>query len=441
MAEIIEMPKLSDTMTVGTLVKWLKEEGETVASGDVICEVETDKATMEVENFFDGVLLKQYVAEGEEIPVGDPMCAVGEAGEKLPETSQKTTTQVEPQLDTKPDIEVEKTPNETKQPLPPKLPSTPIESVPLATNTSSEKKLSDQRIKSSPLARKIASEKGIDITMLKGSGPGGRIVKADVQKATIPPSKEPAVVDASPETDTPSSIEDDAPIKVSNMRKAIARRLLESKTTIPHFYLNTEVNAAPLIALRKQLNDHFKDLPPEQGGIKFTVNDFILKASAMALHQVPAVNASWQETHIQEYRNVHLAFGVAMDDGLLTPVIRDAEKKSLRAVSRDAKDLICKARSKKLTPDAMSGSTFTVTNLGMFDIQNFLGIINPPNGGILSVGATVKKPVVDEKDQIVLGYRMNIGFSGDHRVIDGATGAIFLQKLKTILETPSLMLV
>ena len=441
MAEIIEMPKLSDTMTVGTLVKWLIEEGETVASGDVICEVETDKATMEVENFFDGVLLKQYVAEGEEIPVGDPMCAVGEVGEKLPETDQKTVFKEESKPDTKPEKVVEEPSSKTIQESSSKPVSVPTNTTPpVEAMPSKEVSASDSRIKSSPLARKIAAEKGVDLASIKGSGPGGRIVKVDVEKAAIP-AKKPVSVESSPKPSTSPSIVQDATVKVSNMRKAIARRLLESKTTIPHFYLNTEVNAAPLIALRQQLNGHFKDLPPEQGGIKFTVNDFILKASAMALHQVPAVNASWQETHIQQYSSVQLAFGVAMDDGLLTPVIRDAEKKSLREVSSDAKDLIAKARSKKLTPDAMSGSTFTVTNLGMFDIQNFLGIINPPNGGILSVGATVKKPVVDDNDQIVVGYRMNIGFSGDHRVIDGATGAVFLQKLKTILETPSLMLV
>ena len=263
-------------------------------------------------------------------------------------------------------------------------------------------------------------------------------MKADVESASTAPAPAAAAPTAPA---VPVATLADEQIKVSNMRGAIARRLLESKTTIPHFYLSTEVDAAPLIALRKQLNANLADLPAEQGGIKLTVNDFILKASAVALQRVPAVNSSWMDTFIQQHGSVNLAFGVAVDDGLLTPVIRDAQVKSLREVSMDAKSLIGKARNKKLTPAEMSGSTFTVTNLGMFDIQSFLGIINPPNGAILSVGATVAKPVVNDKGEIVVGHRMNIGFSGDHRVIDGATGAVFLQQLKNVLETPALMLV
>lgn len=431
MAEIIEMPKLSDTMTTGTLVKWLKNEGDKVASGDMICEVETDKATMEVENFFDGVLIKQYVSEGGQLPVGQPMCAIGEEGEEAPAGGASSSSKSEsskkessaPAQEEKPAAKEEKEEASEAEP---------------ASSSDGE------RIKASPLAKKIAAEKGYDLAAIKGTGPSGRIVKADVlshdgSKASASKSSSssaPVAVSADS-----SLIGEDVDTPVSGMRGAIARRLLESKTTVPHFYLNTEVDAAPLGEIRKQLNAHYSELAPEKGGIKFTVNDLILKATAMALTKVPAVNSSWLGDKIRQYGSVHLSFGVAIDDGLVTPVIRDAQAKSLRQISLEAKSLIAKARNKKLTPDEMSGSTFTVTNLGMFDISNFYGIINPPNGAILSVGSTRKVPVFDKNDQVVPGYLMNIGLSGDHRVVDGANAAVFLKELKTLLETPSLMLV
>jgi pyruvate dehydrogenase E2 component (dihydrolipoamide acetyltransferase) len=224
------------------------------------------------------------------------------------------------------------------------------------------------------------------------------------------------------------------------MRATIARRLVESKNTVPHFYLEVEVDAAPLLALRETLNKRLAESAAE-AGLKLSVNDFILKASAEALRRVPAVNASWAGTSIRQHSAVHLAFGVALEDGLVTPVIRDAHSKSLRDIAVDAKALIAKARSKKLSPAEMSGSTFTVTNLGMFGVTGFYGIINTPNAAILSVGATIKKPVVDAHDRVVIGQRMAIGLSGDHRVVDGANGAQFLQALKQILEEPTLILI
>ena len=225
------------------------------------------------------------------------------------------------------------------------------------------------------------------------------------------------------------------------MRSAIARRLVESKTTVPHFYLEIEVDSAPLSLMRKRINDKLVNLDPTHGGIKITVNDMILKASTEALRRVPAVNTSWMNDHILQHDSVHLAFGVAIDDGLLTPVIRDAQAKTLRQIAVEAKSLIQKARNKKLKPDEMSGSTFTVTNLGMFGIKSFFGIINPPNAGILSVSAAIKQPVVNDAGEIVVGERMSVGFSGDHRVVDGSTGAQYLHALKEILETPEIMLV
>ncbi|MDG2344868.1 MAG: dihydrolipoamide acetyltransferase family protein [Opitutae bacterium] len=425
MATLIDMPKLSDTMTVGTLVRWLKNEGDAVANGDMIAEVETDKATMEVECFDDGVLIKQYCGEGAEVAVGDPIAAVGEAGEEAPAGTSSAPAPAE-------------TAPAAPEPAPvaPVAPTTPA---PVAEAPAAPASSSGTRIKASPLAKKIAAEKGLDLSTLQGSGPGGRILKEDVLNA-----KPSAVA-----TDTTSSAPAAAPaatlealdIPVTNMRKSIGKALVGSKTQAPHFYLQIEVDGAPLAKLRAELNGKLADLPPEHGGTKFSVNDLTLKAAAEAVRRVPAINRSWEGDTIKQHPNVHLAFGVAIDDGLVTPVIRDAETKGLREIGAEAKVLIKKARGKKLTPNEMSGSTLTVTNLGMFGISDFYGIINPNNAAILSIGATLKKPVVNENDEIVVGQVMKIGLSGDHRTIDGAVGAQYLQALKEILEAPATMLV
>ncbi|MDP0498023.1 MAG: pyruvate dehydrogenase complex dihydrolipoamide acetyltransferase [Verrucomicrobiota bacterium JB024] len=462
MAEIIEMPKLSDTMTVGTLVNWLKKEGDEVASGDMICEVETDKATMEVECFADGVMLKQYVAEGGEIPVGAPMCAVGQKGEEPPAVDTGAIAEKAEELK-KEEADSEDKPTEK----PEEAPTQPAPAQPTGgakpqpegrkqefipedeEGASAPAKSEGGRVKVSPLARKLAEEKGIPLEAITGTGPNGRIVKKDVLKAAEEgvkaPAKQPATssAPAAPAQYVPAGapIAEEGPIKVTNMRKAIATRLVESKTTIPHFYLEIEVDAAPLLALRAEINHHLSNRAPEEGGIKLTVNDFILKATTEALRRVPGVNASWMGDSIQQHGGVHMAFGVAVPDGLVTPVIRDAHAKTLRQISIETKELIQKARNKKLTPNEMSGSTFTVTNLGMYGTGGFYGIINPPNAAILSVGATIKKPVVDKDGNIVVGQRMGIGLSCDHRVIDGATGAEFLHALQAVLESPALMLV
>lgn len=437
MATLIEMPKLSDTMTVGTLVNWLKKEGDPVANGDMIAEVETDKATMEVECFEDGILIKQYCKEGEEVPVGGAIAAIGEAGEAAPSVdspSESTAPESSTPETTQPAAEVS-TPIEVGFETPAASHSDPI----LATSSTS-----NDRVKASPLARKIAESKGIDLSQINGSGPSGRIVKSDLESIKEVVSN---TVQAS-ETVVPTSVAIESvptleamEIPVSNMRKSIAGALVASKTQAPHFYLQIEVDGAPLANLRKELNQRLAELPREQGGIKFSVNDLTLKASAEAIKRVPAINRSWKGNTIKQHPNIDLAFGVAIDDGLVTPVIRSAENKSLRQVSNEAKSLIKKAREKKLVPNEMSGSTFTVTNLGMFGISDFYGIINPNNAAILSVGATIKRPIVNDKDEIVIGQTMKIGLSGDHRVIDGAVGAQYLLALKEILETPSLMLV
>lgn len=425
MATLIDMPKLSDTMTVGTLVRWLKNEGDAVANGDMIAEVETDKATMEVECFDDGVLIKQYCGEGAEVAVGDPIAAVGEAGEEAPAGTSSAPA-----------------PTETAPAAPEPVavaPVAPAAPEPVAEAAAAPVSSTGTRIKASPLAKKIAAEKGLDLSTLQGSGPGGRILKEDVLNA-----KPGAVA-----TDTTSNAPATAPaatlealdIPVTNMRKSIGKALVGSKTQAPHFYLQIEVDGAPLAKLRAELNGKLADLPPEHGGTKFSVNDLTLKAAAEAVRRVPAINRSWEGDTIKQHPNVHLAFGVAIDDGLVTPVIRAAETKGLREIGAEAKVLIKKARGKKLTPNEMSGSTLTVTNLGMFGISDFYGIINPNNAAILSIGATLKKPVVNENDDIVVGQVMKIGLSGDHRTIDGAVGAQYLQALKEILEAPATMLV
>ena len=419
MATLIDMPKLSDTMTVGTLVKWLKNEGDTVTNGDMVAEVETDKATMEVECFEEGVLIKQYAEAGAEVPVGGAIAAIGEAGESAPEVATPATT---PSASEEPESE------STLEPATPDLDATAEISVPEPTPAPATT-VGGTRIKASPVARKMAAEKGIDLSALEGSGPGGRIVKEDVLQAN--PSRVNSAPAASLEALT---------LPVSNMRKSIAKALVASKTQAPHFYLQIEVDGAPLAKFRAALNKKYADLPEGQGGNKFTVNDLTLKAAAEAVRQVPAINRSWGDSIIQ-HGTVQLAFGVAIDDGLVTPVIPSAETKSLHQISTEAKALIKKARNKKLAPNEMSGSTLTVTNLGMFGISDFYGIINPSNAAILSIGATIKRPVVDEHNQIVIGYKMKVGLSGDHRVIDGAIGAQYLQALKNILENPALMLV
>ncbi|MFZ9200835.1 MAG: dihydrolipoamide acetyltransferase family protein [Opitutales bacterium] len=427
MADIIDMPKLSDTMTVGTLVKWNVKEGDTLAFGDILCEVETDKATMEVQNTIPGVVLKIYAAAGAQLPVGAPICAVGKKGESAPDPTAKKAPAAK--------AEPAKAAKTAAVPAIPE--STGISCAPQALPASGD------RVAASPYAKRMAAKAGVNVAALSGTGPGGRVVANDVLAAASSSAAPagPVNVAVAPPADG-KGIQADADVAVSSMRQTIARRLLESKVTVPHFYLETEVDAAPLLALRETLNKRLAEAAGKDAkdALKLSVNDFILKASAEALRRVPAVNASWAGTSIRTHGAVHLAFGVALEDGLVTPVVRDAQAKSLREVALDAKALIAKARAKKLTPAEMSGSTFTVTNLGMYGVTGFFGIINVPNAAILSVGATVQKPVVDAQGRIVVGQRMVIGLSGDHRVVDGANGAQFLQALKQMLEEPALMM-
>lgn len=424
----IEMPKLSDTMTEGTLLRWVKKVGDTVAVGDVLAEVETDKATMEMEAFDDGTLSEVYVNEGQTVQVGQKLAILLGAGESKPAGS-KSSAPAAKQPDAQKKADSEKKPSQAKQPEPAPLPQTVQ---PADTE-------SGVRVKASPLARKVAAELGVELETLPGSGPGGRIVRDDVVSAH---QKGAQVTDQSPKPvapalPTPVLSQQDVQIPLGGMRRTIAARLLEAKTTIPHFYLQAEVDAEPLVQLRQQLN-----AANEAAGLpKFTVNDFILKATAVAATHVPKANASFSGDAIVQYGSVHLACAVAIDDGLVTPVIRDAGSKTLSQISTEIKDLAAKARSKKLKPEQYQGGTLTVSNLGSYGVDLFFAIINPPQSLIVSVGAILKKPVINAAGAIVPGQRLVLALSCDHRVVDGAIGAHFLAELKRLIETPALMLV
>ena len=438
MATIIEMPKLSDTMSVGTLVKWHKKAGDIVKNGDILAEVETDKATMDLENFDDGTLLDIFVEEGNEVPIGSPLAAVGEPGE---EVNVSTVDKVDPPE--KDDQAIGEN-NEKDNQIPTQENEINIDS---PDDDSKTEEKSTDRILISPLAKKMALEMNIDFKNIKGTGPNGRITKKDIlSNSSNELSKDSdndivPTIENSPPPQLNSSVSvGDSLVPISKMRSIIAKRLLESKNTIPHFYLQKEINATPLKNARIALNLKLTKKNPEDP-TKLTLNDIILKACAETIPLVPEINSSWEDKGIKFHSGVHLAFGVAVEDGLLTPVVRNANQLGLETLSIEAKSLISKARSKKLNPDEMTGSTFTVTNLGMFGIDFFSGIINPPNAAILSIGGIVKKPIVDSMGNIQSGETMMLGLSCDHRLVDGAVGASFLQLLAETLESPASMLV
>ena len=432
----IEMPKLSDTMTEGTLIKWHKKVGDSVEIGDILAEIETDKATMEMEAFDDGTITEILIQEGERAPIGGILAVLdGDSGASPPAVAETPAAVA---------------------PAPAATPA-PAEKATLAATPAPT---SEDRVKASPLARKVASDLGVDLANIAGSGPAGRIVKEDVQAAASSPAKSQAApsseasaaaalaasVKSKSATPAPAAApaaqaiipvakEGDERIELSSMRKIIASRLLTSKVTIPHFYLHVEVDAAPLMALRQQVNAQAE----KTHGNKYSVNDFILKAVINATEAVPAVNASFAGDHIVKFKHVGLSVAIAVEDGLVTPVIKQAESKSLLAISKAVKDFAVRAKDKKLKPDEFDGGTITVSNLGAWGIESFDAIVNPPQAAILSVGAAIEKPVV-KNGQIVPGLRMNLGLSCDHRVVDGAVGAQFLAEVKKLIEQPALML-
>ena len=446
MAQLIEMPKLSDTMTVGTVVKWHKNKGDPISNGDILAEIETDKATMELENFEDGILLEIFVEAGLEAAIGSPLAVVGEAGEDIssliskedqdpkPVASEESSDEKETptgEISVEPSSEEEITHEEVDHQL------QVVSTDPIISSSGG------LRIVASPLAKKIALEKNIDLSNVAGSGPHGRIIKKDLDKENLrdvissKPNLEPIQ-----NSHISAGILEQKQIPVSKMRSVIASRLLESKTTIPHFYLQKEINAQPLRLAREAINNKLAERSSGEGQHpRISINDLVLKACAETIKWHPSINTSWEDKNIQFHGSVNLAFGVAIDDGLLTPVVNHAEKLSLIELSAQAKILIDKARARKLLPDEMLGSTFTVTNLGMFGIDFFSGIINPPNAAILSVGASSQKPVAGTSNNIVMGETMMLGLSCDHRLVDGAIAAKFLQSLSENLENPSSMLV
>ena len=432
----IEMPKLSDTMTEGTLVRWLKQEGDEIEIGDIIAEIETDKATMEMEAFDEGVLSQISVAEGGKAPVGEVIAVLLEPGEESGAATPAPAAQATPEP-------TPAAPAVAESQAPPMI-SNALASAAAALKSSSQPTSGAERIKASPLAKKIADAEGSDLTSISGTGPGGRIVKADLAggskaapASTPAPTSSPAPSPApAPVAISPVASGEDQTIPLTGMRKIIADRLLTSKTTIPHFYLHLEVDAAPLMDLRKQINAQAE----ATHGNKYSVNDFVVKALINASVAVPEVNASFNGDSIVQFAHVGVSVAVAVEDGLVTPVVKNAEQKSLLAISKEIKDLAGRARDKKLLPNEFDGGTVTISNLGAWGIESFDAIVNPPQAAILSVGGIIEKPVVKD-GQIVPGLRMNLGVSCDHRVVDGAVGAKFIAEIKRLLENPALMLV
>jgi pyruvate dehydrogenase E2 component (dihydrolipoamide acetyltransferase) len=434
MEEVVLMPRLSDTMTEGVIAGWNKNVGDDVKKGDVLAEIETDKATMELESYKNGKLLYQGAKKGEKIAVNQLLCIIGEEGkvdiDKIVAAAKSGGT-ISEAGDQKPEA-ASKEPVATAQTTATSQPATGNQE-----EATTEHAATNGRVKASPLAKKLAAEKGIDITKLSGSGDGGRIVKADVDSFTpvaAPASSSPASGEkkATVPAFTPvAGQEGYTDIPNSQIRTIIAKRLGESKFSAPHFYLTMEINMDNAIASRTQLN--------EVSPVKISFNDLVVKASALALRQHPAVNASWLGDKIRRYQHIHIGIAVAIEDGLIVPVIRFADQKSLPQIAAESKELSGKARNKKLQPNEFTGNTFTISNLGMMDIDEFTAIINPPDSCIMAVGR-IKEIVVKKGEQFAVSNVMKITMSCDHRSVDGATGAAFLQTFKKFLENPITML-
>jgi pyruvate dehydrogenase E2 component (dihydrolipoamide acetyltransferase) len=468
MAQVLEMPKLSDTMKEGVLRKWIKKEGDKVSPGDLLAEVETDKATMDFESFDQGVILKFLVKDGDTVPVGGPIAILGAAGEDisaaLAQAQSKTggaaaASAPEAAKAEKPAAPAAAAPAPAaaapaaKAAEPAKQAAAPAPRPAARPAAAPAAASSNGKILASPLARKLATELGVDLRGVSGSGPGGRIVERDVKAASEAgapaPTSAPAAAAPAPAADVPradSSLHhplaperrqesrpaiqvpgDDQRVPLSMMRKTIARRLVESKQQIPHFYLTADADMEAAMAFREQVK--------EVHGAKLSVNDLIIKAAALALRRMPECNASWTEEGIVRHARVDIGVAVAIEDGLITPVIRSADVKTLGQIAAEAQDLAKRGRDRKLRPEDMTGSTFSISNLGMMGIKHFTAIINPPEAAILAVGTVRKEPVV-KNDQVTVGQRMSLTLSCDHRVIDGALGARLLTTIISILERP-----
>ncbi|GBF48954.1 bifunctional dihydrolipoyllysine-residue acetyltransferase/dihydrolipoyllysine-residue succinyltransferase [Leptospira ryugenii] len=432
MAKLIEMTQLSPTMTEGTIVKWIKKEGDSISPGEVLAEVETDKAVMEMEAYDSGVLLKIVEKEGSKLKVGEALAIIGKPGEGFEDLLQEAKAKKK---------EIPATTVEAPKPSPVAETVAPT-SISLAqektTPTIETKEVvpvtlrGGARVLASPLAKSIAIEKGIDLHSLLGTGPMGRITKKDVldyiQSRQSSPTHLSAAIGVSKQ---------DELIPLGGMRKTIAKRLTDSKQNLPHFYLNADINAKRLESFRKEINEFFQQENPKEP-LKVSVNDIITKAVANALKLHPKVNASWMEESIKQHGRIDVGIAVSLDGGLLTPVIRNADQKSIAQISTEIKELAKKARDRKLKPEEFSNGTFTISNLGMYGISRFTAIINEPESAILAVGAIEDKPVV-EGAEVVAGRVISLTLSCDHRVIDGAVGAEFLKTLRLVLENPALL--
>ena len=413
MAEVINMPRLSDTMEEGTLAKWFKKVGDSVKEGEILAEIETDKATMEFESFHDGVLLHIGIDEGSTAPVDSIIAVIGAKGEDISSIIKGSNTIKE---EPKPEVKEEPKPEIKEEPKPEVKEE--VKSA-LVSNESAD------RILISPLAKKLANEKGIDIKSVKGSGDNGRIIKRDIDSYKSSDYSQfiqprPSITESSNESQN------------STMRKAIAKRLSDSKFSAPHYYLNVECEMDNMISFRNQFIN--------TQNIKISFNDIIAKAVSLSLARHPKVNSRWYDEKIVFYDHVHLGVAVAVDDGLIVPVVKYANSKNLPEINEEIKDFAVRAKNKKLTPAEIEGSTFTISNLGMFGIESFTSIINQPNSAILSIGAIIEKPIVKNSD-IVIGNTMKLTLACDHRTVDGATGSLFLKTLKEYIENPVSILI
>jgi len=406
MAKAIKLPRMTDTMEEGVVASWLVQVGDQISPGDMLAEVETDKATMELENFEKGEILHLNVAEGETHPVGTIIAVVGTKGEDF--KSALTNLDSKDEAESAPENKKEIKEAKTNTPA-------PVE----------QKKDSDERVKASPLAKKMASEKGIDLRQINGSGENGRIIKRDLESQQQMSLKSTPAIEKIGE----ESYEE---IRISQMRKTIAKRLAESKFSAPHFYLTKEIEMDAAIEARKQMN--------QISEVKISINDLVVKACALALKKHPNVNSSWLGDVIRMNHHTHIGVAVAVEDGLLVPVVKFADQMSLSAISKEVKNLAAKAKNKTLEPKEWEGNTFTISNLGMFGIDEFTAIVNPPDACILAVGGS-KETVVVREGKMEIAHVMKVTLSCDHRVVDGATGAQFLNSVKGYLEQPSTMLV
>jgi len=432
----VVMPKLSEAMETGKIVKWLKKEGDRVQGGDILAEVETDKADVEMEAFGAGVLRKILVGPGEQIPVGGLIAVIAEPGEDIASVIAGASAPAAAPAQPKSQDPAARQPVPSSEPARPGAGSLtqsttairrepgPAPASPVMAPVAAATPAPGGRVKASPLAKKVAAQRGVDLRVIQGSGPGGRIIRRDVEAAVTAPAAAPAIARAMPSVTGPEY--EDRPL--TQIRATIARRMPLSKAPVPHFYVTSEVAMDRAWALREELTGL-------DGAPKISVNDFVIRACALALLQHPEVNASFQGDSVRVWHRAHIGIAVALDDGLITPVLRDCHAKSLGQIAVEARDLAERTRARKLRASELSGATFSISNLGMFDVAEFSAIINPPEGAILAVGSVRRVPVADG-DEVKVGRRMMMTLSCDHRVMDGAMGARFLQTVKRYLEEP-----